>query len=313
MKPTNHKSNSIKVDKTIEKFSKTFSIVVCYQPDKERLNLLCKQLIVAGSGVILVDNTEEPYLDQSALLDGCILLTLGCNRGIAYAQNIGIDTGILNGGEIFAFFDQDSQVNYESVSLLVSELIIGKPGIVSPICLDNLSHEELPAQIIDSCGMTRPKFYNGGKVPYFVDIVISSGTTCTKEAFKIVGKFDNDLFIDYVDIDWCLRCREKNIPIKVVPSAVIYHRIGSKTVNLGPINMHVHSPERCYYQIRNSLNLFRKPHVTFILAAQLSVSTILNRLFLIFLMKQKKYTYMKLFFHAIYDGLLGVVGPLKIK
>ena len=313
MKPTNDKSNSIKVDKTIEKFSKTFSIVVCYQPDKEKLNLLCKQLIVAGSGVILVDNTEEPYLDQGALHDGCKLITLGCNKGIAYAQNIGIDAGILEDGEIFAFFDQDSQISSDSLSLLVSELIIGKPGIVSPLCLDNLSRAELPAQIIDSCGIGRSKFYNGDKVPYCVDMVISSGTTCTKEVFQIVGTLDNDLFIDYVDIDWCLRCREKNILIKVVPSAVIYHRIGSKTINLGPISMHVHSPERCYYQIRNSLNLFRKPHVPFFLAAQFSISTILNRLFLIFVIKQKKYTYLKIFFHAIYDGLLGVVGPLKIK
>lgn len=299
---------SIQNYKTIEKLSRTFSIVVCYRPNIELLNQLCEKIIVDGSRVVLVDNTETPYLEQEVLPEGCQFITLGCNKGIAYAQNIGVDVAIQEGAEIIAFFDQDSQVEPGILKPLVSELITGEPNIVSPRCIDNISHAELPAITVSRYGMAKSKFCHKATSPYLVDIIISSGTVVTKEAFRIVGGFNEDLFIDYVDTEWCLRCKEKNIPIKVVPSAVMYHRVGMRSVKMGLITVQVHSPERCYYQIRNSFSLFRMPHVPFIFASQSLVYTFINRLFLLFIVKQKS-IYMRVFLRAIGDGLMGVGGP----
>ena len=308
MKSIIHDINSIQNYESSEKLSRTFSIVVCYRPDIELLNQLCEKLIIDGSRVVLVDNTETPYLEQGILPEGCQFITLGCNKGIAHAQNIGIDVAIQEGGEIIAFFDQDSQIGPGILKSLVSELIIGEPNIVSPRCVDNISHTELPALTVNRYGMAKSKFYHGATSPYLVDIIISSGTTATKEVFQIVGGFDEDLFIDYVDTEWCLRCREKNIPIRVVPSAVMYHRIGMSSVKMGLITVQVHSPERCYYQIRNSFSLFRRSHVPFIFASQSIIYTLVNRFFLLFIVKQKS-IYMRTFLRAISDGLMGVIGP----
>jgi rhamnosyltransferase len=156
--------------------------------------------------------------------------------------------------------------------------------------------------------VAKSKFYHGAKAPYLVDVIISSGTTATKEVFQVAGGFDEDLYIDYVDTDWCLRCREKNIPIRIVPSAVMYHRVGMNSANMGLLTVQVHSPERCYYQIRNSFNLFRRPYIPFLFAAQELLYTLINRVFLLFIVKQRS-LYVRAYFRAISDGLMGVVGP----
>ena len=62
-----HDINSNQNYENSEKLSKTFSIVVCYRPDIELLYQLCENLITDGSKVVLVDNTETPYLEQEIL------------------------------------------------------------------------------------------------------------------------------------------------------------------------------------------------------------------------------------------------------
>jgi len=292
---------------TAKKLTKTYSVIVCYRPDLQQLQRLCKELIVGGSKVVLIDNTKEPYLENHMLPANCQLITLGHNSGIAHAQNIGVDAIIKAGGEVIAFFDQDSQIETKMFKLLISELNLGKSDIVSPRCLDNLNHIELPALVVNRYGIARPKYSLNSTHPYQVDIIISSGTVATKEVFQVSRNFDEDLFIDYVDTEWCLRCRKKDIPIRVVPSAIMYHRIGKNTIKIGPLTVQVHSPERCYYQIRNCFHLFRKCHIPFLFAAKEVLSIYINRMLLLFLV-ESPILYVKTYLHATIDGLLGVVG-----
>ena len=114
--------------------------------------------------------------------------------------------------------------------------------------------------------------------------------------------------IDYVDTEWCLRCRSKGIPVRVVPSAIMHHRIGTNTTKIGPLTVQIHSADRCYYQIRNSFHLFRRRHIPFIFALKEVISTIVNRVLLLFLV-ENRVLYAKAYLRAIMDGLLGVVGP----
>ena len=45
--------------------------------------------------------------------------------------------------------------------------------------------------------------------------------------------FDEDFFIDFVDVEWCLRCKKNKVAIFVVPDAVMEHEIGISSVKLG--------------------------------------------------------------------------------
>lgn len=283
-------------------------VIVCYRPNVARLIPLCETLSADGSSVILVDNTEQPYLDAQ-LPPRCELITLGRNSGIAHAQNVGIAAATAAGADVIAFLDQDSLVDPGFLPALVSPLQLGAPDIVSPLYRDDASNIELPAVRVNRYGLTRAVRRGAFSGPYSVDIVISSGTAATKEVFEVAGAFDEGLFIDFVDTEWCLRCRSKQISIRVVPTAVMHHRIGSQSIRLGFLTIFVHSPIRCYYQLRNCFHLFRKQHIPFLFALRETVSVILSRTLLLFFVGGRS-AYVKAYFRGLRDGAKGVTGAI---
>jgi rhamnosyltransferase len=271
------------------------------------LTSLCENLLIDGSKIILVDNTDMPYLvDQQQLAD-CQLITLGHNTGIAHAQNVGIATAMAGGADVIVFIDQDSKIEPGFLRTLASELNVGVPDIVSPLYFDASSNAELPSMRVNRYGLPRAVHRGDSTAPYPIDIVISSGTAATKEAFLVAGTLDEDLFIDFVDTEWCLRCRSKQIPIRTVPSAVMHQRIGSKSINFGIATVLVHSPARCYYQIRNCFHLFRKHHIPKLFALRETISVFFNRTLLL-LVVGDKLAYTKNFLCALWDGMRGVTG-----
>ncbi len=286
---------------------KVCSVVVCYRPDIGALFELCRILLRDGSGVILVDNTEMPYLDAHAVPEGCELITLAFNSGIAHAQNMGIESALRAGSDVIAFFDQDSTIRPGVLSTLVAALDPVAPEVVSPLYYDADSDAELPSLRLNRCGLVRAIHRDESAPAYPVDVVISSGTVATKRVFEIAGKLDERLFIDYVDTEWCLRCRSKNVPIRVVPAASMRHRIGSKSIDLGFATVMVHSPVRCYYQIRNCLHLFRMRHVPRLFALRETLATCFSRaLLLLFVSDRRRYGLA--YWYALRDGFKGVTG-----
>lgn len=257
--------------------------------------------------MVLVDNSEHPGLDKAPVLQTCELISLGENTGIACAQNIGIARAREVEAEVVIFFDQDSQISDEFIYNLTATLECGVPLIVAPVCVDSVSGVELPSTIVTRCGRAIAKYSRDERVPCPVDAVIASGTAATVEVFDVAGLLDEDLFIDYVDTEWCLRCRSRNIPICIVPTAVMKHAIGSSSIRCGPLTVSVHGVSRCYYQIRNSLLLFRKSHIPLLFALREVLSTLSSRILLLFYV-ERRMEYLRAYAGALSDGVRGVVG-----
>lgn len=288
---------------------KVCSIIVCYRPDVPKLFQLCDSLQLDGSAVILADNTERPSLADEQLPPGCTLIALGRNTGIAHAQNAGIAAAMAAGADVVAFFDQDSTIEPGFLRTLVTALRLGSPDVVVPLCWDDTSKVELPSFRVNRYGIARPVYRGDSSAPYSVDVVMSSGTTATKEVFEVAGQFDEGLFIDFVDTEWCLRCRSKQISIRVVPSAVMHHRIGRKSIRLGPVTIFVHNPPRCYYQLRNCFHLFRKSHIPLLFALRETISVFFNRALLLLFVDHKS-AYIRAYGRALLDGAKGVEGEM---
>jgi rhamnosyltransferase len=286
----------------------TWCVVVCYRPDVVQLLGLCTSLVADHAKVILVDNSESPSLVRGQLPQNCSLITLGSNTGIAHAQNIGIEAAIASGADIVAFFDQDSKVAPGFLRTLIFPLNRGSPEIVSPLYFDDVSNQKLPSIRVSKRGISTAVHRGEDVQPYLVDVVISSGTAATKEVFSVAGVLDESFFIDFVDTEWCLRCRSKNIPIRVVPAAVMHHRIGSKCINLGITTILVHNPVRCYYQLRNCFLLFRQEHIPFLFSVKQLVSVFVSRTLLL-LFVNDRLTYAKAYMSALHDGVRGITGP----
>ena len=66
-----------------------------------------------------------------------------------------------------------------------------------------------------------------------------------------------DLFIDWVDIEWCLRAESQGLESYIVPSAIMMHSIGDDTVRVLGRDINLHSDLRNYYMVRNATYLLR--------------------------------------------------------
>jgi rhamnosyltransferase len=282
-------------------------VIVSYRPDVVRLAHLCANVLMDGARVIVVDNTEAPGLISDQLPVGCELIALGSNSGIAHAQNVGVAHALAAGATVIVFFDQDSKIGPGFLRALVAPLKPGTPEITSPLYVDDDSGVALPSLRLGRFGLPITVHGADATKPYPVDIVISSGTAATSEVFGIAGVFDEALFIDGVDSEWCLRCRGKQIPIYVVPSAVMRHRVGSRSIRIGRFTVLQHSPARCYYQIRNCFHLMRRKHVPFAFALRHMLSVMCSRLILLVFVSDRL-VYLKACFAGLRDGMKGVAG-----
>jgi len=70
-----------------------------------------------------------------------------------------------------------------------------------------------------------------------------------------------DLFIDYVDIEWGLRARHQGFQSYGVCSAYMRHSLGDHPINFFGKNIPLHSPLRHYYHFRNAVLLYREAWV----------------------------------------------------
>ena len=257
--------------------------------------------------MVLVDNTERTYLVELAHENECALIPLSKNTGVAHAQNTGIDYALKCGANIVLYFDQDSAIGSNFVKNLLSPLDPGSPGVVSPVCYDGKGSFEFPSLIIGRYGNLVKQKKTRTNSPFCVDVVIASGTAATAETYVIAGMMDEEFYIDFVDTEWCLRCRSRGIPIYVVPSAIMKHSIGNETIDLWIMKVLIHSPVRCYYQIRNCFLLFRRRHVPIALVLTQLVTVLINRLVLMcFVRGRMDYLYHIVL--AILHGIKGVSG-----
>lgn len=286
---------------------KIYAVIVCYNPDVEVLKSTCGQLAACGAQVILVDNSASSRLSEHPELAHGLIVALGENRGIAHAQNVGIARARDAGADVVVFFDQDSRIEPGFLQALVAPLHGGGARVVAPVYFDASTGHELPSARLSRRGLPSPAFLGSASRPEAVDIVISSGTAATVEVFDRAGVLDEDFFIDYVDTEWCLRCRSRDIPIEVVPAAVMRHSLGQRSVRFGRWTLFVHVPIRCYYQLRNCFLLLRRPHVPALLAWREILSVWCSRLLLLCVVSDRS-TYVRLYAAAFWDGIRGTVG-----
>jgi rhamnosyltransferase len=286
---------------------KLFAVIVCYHPDPARVADTCAELRAAEVTPVLVDNTEQSYLADHAATAGCRLLALRENSGIAHAQNVGVREAIDGGADAVLFLDQDSKLERGCVAALRGALDVGRAMVVGPVCMDETSGIELPATRLGPYGLPRPVLMANGRGNRAVDVLISSGTLATRAALAVAGPMDEQLFIDFVDTEWCLRCRSRDIGIEIVGGAVLRHSIGARFVRVGPLTVLVHSPLRCYYQIRNCFLLLRQRHVPRMFALHALVTVLASRTLLL-LFATDRMAYVKAYAAAFRDGFRGFGG-----
>ena len=121
---------------------------------------------------------------------------------------------------------------------------------------------------------------------------------------------NEDYFIDFIDTEWSLKCKENGVPVKVVSNAIMKHSIGMKSVDLKFIKVFVHGQVRTYYKVRNAFLFFKSKSVPFLTGLKELVSALLHNFLIIFIV-ENKWGYCKTYFQAIIHGLIGRKGKKK--
>lgn len=98
-----------------------------------------------------------------------------------------------------------------------------------------------------------------------VQELITSGSLLNLKAFEKIGDFDELLFIDLVDNEYCARAKMLNYSIILFPNVHLLHELGKQVYNSSIKSFfiikkkkEVHSPLRCYYMYRNLLYIEKK-------------------------------------------------------
>lgn len=197
--------------------------------------------------MVLVLNSEAPAPEGG---EDLVVLRPGRNLGVAGALNLAGRVARERGATHLWWFDQDSHPA-PGARLQLQEVLADDPCVAA-----------VGPTLVDAARNTRlPQPGDGALVP--VDVLVTSGTLVTVEHLDAVGDLDEELFLDHVDSDWCLRARAAGLQLRRLEACRMTHSVGEHTLRywLGRWRyVPVHHGVRRYYQVRNSLLLYRRGH-----------------------------------------------------
>lgn len=226
-------------------------VVVLYNP----LDFVVDNLLTYSTQlekIFAIDNSEENVnqlvLQKIGSISNIEVIQNTDNYGIAYALNTGARKAINEGFHYLLTMDQDGSASPAMVNALYSIISTSKNiGIVTAEHFNPTMHSELDKII------TKEVLYT-----------MTSGNLINLSAYQTVGGFLNELFIDHVDHEYCLRLNKNGYKVFKTNVVLVYHQLGKAEkkkflgFNLYPTH---HPPIRLYYRTRNRCyvnNLYKK-------------------------------------------------------
>jgi rhamnosyltransferase len=225
------------------KAHKVAGVTVLYNPDAaviENIQSYACQI----DRLFVIDNSDcintEIVHDIISMDNVCYINNNG-NQGIARALNVGAMMAIEKNYDFLLTMDQDSKATPRMVDTLLTcfnQQDAFNIGIVSPFHLtavDNVPPKEESWQEVLTAW--------------------TSGNILNLAAYKKVGPFKDELFIDFVDHEYCLRLQSNGFRVFRANGAILYHDIGTnqqenRFLHLVLITSN-HSALRRYYITRN--------------------------------------------------------------
>lgn len=291
------------------------AVVVAYFPGREILNLVAT-LRAELVQVWVVDNTpQETDWLQAELPSDVRLLSPGKNLGVAGAYNRVIRAVRDESLPLMSLFlfDQDSEPSAACLHTLINAMNElrsrgERVAQVGPAYYEK-QRAFFPPLIEVGRWWLRRTPLDRAQALHPVSYMISSGSLVALDALALVGGFDEDLFIDYVDIEFGLRCQHAGLGSWIVKAAVMEHAIGEQPLRVGQWTLPSHSAIRRRYQVRNALLLMRRGYMPLAWKVAESFKIMLRFMFLAIARKPFQ-GQISAWFSGFLDGALGRSGPI---
>lgn len=239
------------------------AVVVLYQPDLLMLERLIACVIDQVAKVYIIDNTPEASLaSYGGMFDEPTIIyhSLMGNYGIARAHNCGVELAKHDGLTHVLLMDQDSELEPFTVQrLLESEagLIASdtKVAAIGPVFVDQKTGDAAPAIERTLFGSRRIKIDLSSTEPVRSTYIIASGSLVRIDVLDQIGGMCDELFIDWVDIEWGERAAQAGYYSYLAPSVKMKHSIGDEFVSVLGRRITLHSDFRNYFIVRNAVFL----------------------------------------------------------
>ena len=236
---------------------KTTSVTVAFNPDSARLRDQVEALRGEVDEILIVDNGSDTAV---ARIDGARIIRLDTNSGLARGFNVGVAAAREGQAKFVLLLDDDSIPEKGMVSSLAAAC---RPDTAAagPRIRDPRDARDYPFIRLGWLRNAHQRCEsNEGVID--CDFLISSGSFIPMEALEAVGGFDEGLFIDSVDLEWCCRARSHGFGLLGVCAARLDHRLGDRRQPvMNAFELVVHSPERIYYMTRNRFLLYRRDYM----------------------------------------------------
>ncbi len=216
--------------------------VVLYFPDAsaiQRLSLYAEYVDV----LIIVDNTDGVDLsDQFKGMPRSCYVAHRSNMGVAFALNVAANAAIERGCSWMIMLDQDSVLNkqtHESLKECVSALDRRSVGLVSAVQVSKASDSARHQNLGDAVDVAH---------------VMTSGSVLNLDAYRHCGPFEDKLFVDLIDTEYCLRLGSAGYRVLQLTRVYLDHSLGESiegTIFGIKLRFNDHKPLRSYYYVRN--------------------------------------------------------------
>lgn len=221
------------------------AIIVLYKQNNDILKIVVEQLKKHKIELIIVDNNESD--DVRKIIELPIYHPNFNNKGLGEALNQGVSIAENLNFEYVLLLDQDSLMSDDYLEYYTREIANKSKQDRKVIFGANFSDRKI----------NREQVVNNKK-----NYLITSGSIFSINSYKEIGPFKSELFIDYIDIEWCARA--VNIfgyDLRLISEISINHSIGDNVRKLFNKYIFLHQPERDYYIIRNFYYVFRLNYI----------------------------------------------------
>jgi rhamnosyltransferase len=281
--------------------TKIAGTVILYHPDDSVISN-----IASFSGFVeklyVVDNSEQNnrQLIEKITAPNLFYIHDGENMGISIRLNQVARLAIAAGFDHLLTMDQDSFFEEEAIRnywQCISTYLEKEQTSMYGIEFMHQSPQK------DACS------------PREVEHLITSGSVINLGLFETIGGFDENLFIDEVDLEYCYRSIIKGYKVIQFPNIFLQHTLGETSYYRAfgifkPTPRILHSPVRLYYRVRNYLYVTGKYRSRFPQDCnrrkQVLVNSIKNNL----IYGKQKWRLIRYMLKAIADFKKGKLGKL---
>ena len=279
---------------------KIAACVIVYNPDESIIQNI-QSYINYINRLYLIDNSESINISLHNSFNSLSHITIihnGNNEGIAKRLNQACGLAINDGFNYLLTMDQDSYFDESA--------ILKYFGCIETINEKNASMFGInyrQKKIEENCSYKEVKF------------LITSGSVINLKTYPTIGGFDENIFIDFVDTEYCFRSIQKGFKIIELSNIYMHHSLGESVEKyslktLKKTSRSFHSATRLYYMTRNFFYIDYIYKKDFSAELKILKKDLVNRIKNKILYGSKRFRTLKTLYKAIKDFRANKMGKL---